>query len=266
MDGVVGGSPWHASTTDFCILPHGAAGHRSADRRLRRFAWLGVISLVALVAYLWVSWRLLDASDEARPVFVLTGWGVLRDTIRLHGRAQVIFQAAVAALGAAIVTATATRGFRAGRVWGRRAVGRRHRRSAGGGPAGSGRGRCRRQRSRVVGRDADRHAHRARPAGAARTWRASLAWTAARATRQLGFRYRSPPCRRRRSRWFAPRREQWPTAWSAFRRRRRRVGRGGCCRADHCRCRRRDGWSADGSPGGSRWPLDPRPDCGGSGM
>lgn len=119
MDGIVGGSPWHASTTDSYILPHGAIGHRSADRRLRRFAWLGVVSLAALVAYLWGSWRLLDVSDEARPVFVLTGWGVLRDTIRLHGRAQVIFQAAVAVLGAAIVVAAATRGFRVGRVWGR---------------------------------------------------------------------------------------------------------------------------------------------------
>lgn len=119
MDGVVGGSPWHTSTTDFCILPYGAAGHRSADRRLRRFAWLGVLSLAALVAYLWGSWWLLDVSDEARPVFVLTGWGMLRDTIRLHGRAQVIFQVAVAALGAAIVIAAATRGFRADRVWGR---------------------------------------------------------------------------------------------------------------------------------------------------
>jgi hypothetical protein len=119
MDGLMGGSPWHAPTTDFYILPHGAVGHRSTDRRLRRFAWLGVVSLAALVAYLWGSWRLLDASDEARPVFVLAGWGVLRDTIRLHGRAQVIFQAAVAALGAAIVIAAATRGFRAGRVWGR---------------------------------------------------------------------------------------------------------------------------------------------------
>jgi hypothetical protein len=119
MDGVAGGSPWHASTTNLCVLPDQAAGDRSADRRLRRFAWLGVLSLAALVAYLWGSWRLLDVTDEARPVFVLTGWGVLRDTIRLHGRAQMIFQVAVAALGAAIVVAAGTGGFRAGRVWGR---------------------------------------------------------------------------------------------------------------------------------------------------
>jgi hypothetical protein len=119
MDGVAGRSPWRASTTGLCALPDRAAYHRSADRRRRRFAWLGVLSLAALVAYLWGSWRLLDVSDEARPVFILTGWGVLRDTIRLYGRAQIIFQATVGTLGAAIVVAVATQGFRAVRVWGR---------------------------------------------------------------------------------------------------------------------------------------------------
>jgi hypothetical protein len=106
--------------------PYRAAGHQSIDRRLRRFGLFGALSLAALVAYLWASWRLLDLSDQARPVFILTGWGLLRDTIRLHGHAQVIYQAAVAALGAAVVVGVVTGGFQAGRVWeqlGRVAVG-----------------------------------------------------------------------------------------------------------------------------------------------
>jgi hypothetical protein len=77
MDRVGGGSLWPAdSTLDHYDLPDPAGGHQPIDRRLRRLAWLGVLSLAALVAYLWGSWRLLDLSDQARPVFILTGWGV----------------------------------------------------------------------------------------------------------------------------------------------------------------------------------------------
>ncbi len=117
MDGIVCGPPRHGSPTDLRDLLDRAAGHHSVEWRLRRSAWLGVLLLAALVAYLWGSWRLLDLSDQARPAFVLTGWGLLRDTIRLHGYAHLVYQAAVATLGAAMVIAAATRGFRARRVW-----------------------------------------------------------------------------------------------------------------------------------------------------
>src|SRR6266540_6396205 len=90
VDGIVCGPPRHGSPTDLRDLLDRAAGHHSVEWRLRRSAWLGVLLLAALVAYLWGSWRLLDLSDQARPAFVLTGWGLLRDTIRLHGYAHLV--------------------------------------------------------------------------------------------------------------------------------------------------------------------------------
>jgi hypothetical protein len=110
------------SPTSLRDLIDQAVSHESLpapiDWRLRRFAWLGVLLLAALVLYLWGTWRLLDLADQARPTFILIGWGLLRDTIRLQGHAQAAYQAAVALLGAATVVAAATKGFRAGRIWG----------------------------------------------------------------------------------------------------------------------------------------------------
>jgi hypothetical protein len=85
------------------------------DPRLRRLVWTATASLGVLLAYLELTWRLLDL--DQRPVFFLVGWSVLVDTIRLGGHALLVLRVCIAMLEASLVLAAATRGFRLGRVW-----------------------------------------------------------------------------------------------------------------------------------------------------
>jgi hypothetical protein len=87
------------------------------DGRVRALAWISTASLTAFVGYLLLAWRLVDFSGP-RPVYFLLGWGLLRETVRLHHHAETALHLALGALGTAIVVAAVTKGFRVGRGWG----------------------------------------------------------------------------------------------------------------------------------------------------
>jgi hypothetical protein len=84
------------------------------DGRVRALAWISILSLTAFVGYLLLAWSLVDFSGP-RPLFFLLGWGLLRETVRLHHYAEAVLHLALGTLGTAIVVAAVTKGFRVGR-------------------------------------------------------------------------------------------------------------------------------------------------------
>ena len=85
-------------------------------RRVGRFARAGTLALAAFVVWL-VAGRARIAPTGAPPPLLLVGWGTLRDTLELNGRAQEAFRAAVAVLWIAVPLWAATAGFRSGPRW-----------------------------------------------------------------------------------------------------------------------------------------------------
>jgi hypothetical protein len=76
----------------------------------------GTLGLAAFVVWL-VAGRAGVASTGAPPPLLLVGWGALRDTLELHGRAPDAFRAALVVLWVAMPLWATTAGFRSGPRW-----------------------------------------------------------------------------------------------------------------------------------------------------
>lgn len=87
-----------------------------AGKQVGRFARAGTVVLGAFVVWL-VAGRAMFASSGTRPPLLLVGWGVLRDTLELHGQASDAFRSALAVLWFAVPLWTMTAGFRSGPRW-----------------------------------------------------------------------------------------------------------------------------------------------------
>ena len=85
-------------------------------QRVGRLARAGSLALAAFVVWL-VAGRAGVASTGAPPPLLLVGWGVLRDTLELHGRASGAFRAALMTLWVAVPLWATTAGFRTGPSW-----------------------------------------------------------------------------------------------------------------------------------------------------